>query len=146
MNTPQSTRFSIRINRNLYEWVKQYAQRMHTTASALVKDHLESLQHSQAEPPVTVPTVDAHADAQLEPADCEIQRLTEMLAEKGSEIQRLHKQLESRDEQLESALRSLDHAQQLLAVQTKTNAALTDRLQAIEDLRNRPWWKRLFGR
>ena len=35
----------------------------------------------------------------------------------------------------------IDHLTQLLAVQTKTNALLTDRLQAIEDIRHRPWWR-----
>ena len=61
------------------------------------------------------------------------------------EIQHLRNQLTRRDEQIEALTRSLDQAQQLLAVQTKTNASLTDRLQAIGDMRHRPWW-RFWGR
>ena len=57
------------------------------------------------------------------------------------EIQHLRNQLTRRDEQIEALTRSLDQAQQLLAVQTKTNASLTDRLQAIGDMRHRPWWR-----
>jgi flagellar capping protein FliD len=57
------------------------------------------------------------------------------------EIQHLRNQLTRCDEQIDALTRSLDQAQQLLAVQTKTNASLTDRLQAIEDMRHRPWWR-----
>ena len=51
-----------------------------------------------------------------------------------------------RDEQIESQAKQIDHLTQLLAVQTKTNAALTDRLHAIEDMRKLSWWKRIFRR
>jgi len=61
----------------------------------------------------------------------------------ASEIQHLRAQLVSRDEQI-------DHLTQLLAMQTKTTAALTEQLDAsrqmIEDMRRRklPLLKRLF--
>jgi len=61
-----------------------------------------------------------------------------------SEISHLREQLARRDEQI-------DHLTQLLAMQTKTTAALTEQLSAerqmIEDMRDRkPMWKRLFRR
>ena len=40
----------------------------------------------------------------------------------------------------------IDHLHQLLAMQTKTTAALTERLQAIEDMRRWNWWQRLRRR
>ena len=49
-------------------------------------------------------------------------------------ISKLEKQTEIKDQQI-------DHITQLLAVQTKTNALLADRLQVIEDMRHRPWWR-----
>ncbi|HSG41689.1 MAG TPA: helix-turn-helix domain-containing protein [Anaerolineales bacterium] len=91
-------------------------------------------------------------NSQLERADFEIAHLSESLEEKTVENQRLWKQLDQvneqlqrRDEHIESLTQEIDHLTQLLAMQTKTTAGLTDRLQAIEDLRNRPWWKRVFG-
>jgi excisionase family DNA binding protein len=68
-----------------------------------------------------------------------------MCEQKQSEIEHLRAELAEKNRQIESLTQSLDHAQQLLAIQAKTNAALTDRLQVIEDLRTRqPFWKRIF--
>ena len=58
-----------------------------------------------------------------------------------SENEHLRSQLTRRDDTIESLAREIDHLTQLLAVQTKTNALLTDRSQAIEDIRHRPWWR-----
>ena len=55
-------------------------------------------------------------------------------------------QLSRRDDQIDALTQQNDHLTQLLAVQTKNNASLTGRLQAIEDMRHRPWWRRLFRR
>ena len=57
------------------------------------------------------------------------------------EIKHLRVQLTCRDDQIDALTQQNDHLTQLLAIQTKTNALLTDRLQAIEDIRHRPWWR-----
>ena len=85
------------------------------------------------------PTAVHSLKAQLERADSEICHLRDQLTEKDNQLTR-------RDEQIESQAHQLDHLTQLLAVQTKTNAVLTDRLHAIEDMRKRPLWKRIFIR
>lgn len=51
----------------------------------------------------------------------------------------LRSELARRDEQI-------DHLTQLLAMQTKTTAALTERLQASQDMRRWNLWKRLRRR
>ena len=86
----------------------------------------------------------------LQCANIDIQHLREELRRADSETQHLREQLRGqlarRDDQIDALTRSLDQAQQLLAVQTKTNASLTDRLQALEDMRHRPWWRRILSR
>ena len=84
-------------------------------------------------------------DSQLQQANLSIQHISERIKEKECENLKLHSYLARRDDAIDSLTREVDHLIQLLAVQTKTNALLTDRLQAIEDLRRRPWW-RLWGR
>jgi excisionase family DNA binding protein len=84
--------------------------------------------------------------SQLQQANLSIQHISERLKEKECENRKLHGYLARRDDAIESLTREVDHLTQLLAVQTKTNTSLTDRLQAIEDLRHRPWWRRLFRR
>jgi len=56
----------------------------------------------------------------------------------------LREQLARRDDQIESLTRALDQNQQLLAVQTKTSAQLSERLQLLEDRRKQSWIKRVF--
>jgi len=81
----------------------------------------------------------------------------ELLSRADSFIAHLREQLACRDEQIDAhqkqidnLTQQIDHLTQLLAVQTKTNATLTEQLSAkkemIEDLRRRPWWKRIFSR
>lgn len=83
-------------------------------------------------------------------APCDVRALKAQLERADSEIQHLREQLARREETIESLLQQQNQLQQLLAVQTKTNAALTEQLDAerqmIEDLRRRSWWKRLFRR
>jgi len=137
----KNTRFSIRISTDLYEWVKGYAQRMNTSVSALVKEYLESLRTTQESPP-DMP-VDAQTDVPLERADFERQHLTERVEEKTNQILYLRDLISEKDEQI-------DRFQQLLAMQSKNTAALTEQLETgrrmIEDQRRRKpsVWKRVF--
>lgn len=64
---------------------------------------------------------------------------TALIEQLRSEIQHLREQLARRDEQV-------DPLTKLLAMQTKTTAALTERLQAIEDMRHMNRWQRLLRR
>ncbi|MAE40149.1 MAG: hypothetical protein CML07_04385 [Psychrobacter sp.] len=68
-------------------------------------------------------------------ADFEVAHLTELVEEKTDQVKHLREQLTRRDDTIESLTREIDHLTQLLAVQTKTNASLTDRLQVIDDWR-----------
>ena len=63
--------------------------------------------------------------------------LERLIHQQQAEIYHLRDQLARRDEHIESLTQEIDHLTQLLAVQTKTNASLTDRLQMIEDMRQR---------
>jgi hypothetical protein len=69
-------------------------------------------------------------------ADKEIRRLIELLEEKACEIQRLSERLEKRDEQLRLALGALEQSQELLALQTKTCAAVMDCLRRTKGIEN----------
>lgn len=96
--------------------------------------------------------------ARLERADFERKHLMESLEEKECNLQRALKQLDRRDETiesltgtLESLTREIDHLTQLLALKEKNLAVVTEQLDAerqmIEEMRNRdPLWKRLFRR
>ncbi|MBI1926932.1 excisionase family DNA-binding protein [Candidatus Poribacteria bacterium] len=77
--------------------------------------------------------MDNPVSSQLE---SENEPLRDLLQRADSEIQHLREQLVRRDEQI-------DHLTQLLAMQTKTTAVLTERLQASQDMRRLHWWKRL---
>jgi len=113
----------------------------------LVTEYIESLRKPQASPSdEAYEREHTGYERRMERADSEIAHLIEQVEEKAAEIQHVRdqltekdRQLANRDDQLESILRSLDQAQQLLAVQTKTSVSLTGRLQMIEDLRHRPW-------
>src|SRR5574341_1689618 len=129
MNDSKEARLTVRVNNELHNWVKLYAQRVNKTMSVLVTDYLESLRQGNDPKTDAVPS-ESHLTAQLERADSEIQHLREQLAR--------------RDEQI-------DHLTQLLAMQTKTTTALTEQLDAsrqmIEDLRHPlPLWKQWFRR
>ena len=126
-------RFTIRIREDLHEWFKVYAQKLNTSMSTLMTQYLESLRDGNS----SVQQGAEQTDEQIKRVGFEIAHLNELLEEKTDQAQYLR-------EQLGRTHQSLDQAQQLLAVQTKTNASLTDRLQAIEDMRHRPWWLRLF--
>lgn len=88
--------------------------------------------------------------SQLERADFEIQHLTERVEEKTNQILYLRDLLTEKDEQLARRDEQIDHLTQLLAMQSKTTAALTEQLDAhralIEDMRRRkmPLLKRIF--
>lgn len=124
MNDSKEARLTVRVNTDLHDWVKLYAQRVNKTMSTLVIDYLESLRQGNELNPHAVPN-ESHLKAPLDRAD--------------SEIKHLRDQLVRRDEQI-------DHLTQLLAMQTKTTAALTERLHMIEDMRRRKRsvWKRIF--
>ena len=95
-----------------------------------------------------------HIKAQLERANLELAYLSKALGERAEETQRLHKMLTHRDEQVDTLQRALDQDQHILAMQTKTNLALTEQLQTsqqlIEDLRKpsyrKGFWSRLLYR
>ena len=63
-----------------------------------------------------------------------------------SEIDHLRSEVAEKNRQLESQAQQIDRFQQLLAMQTKITAALTERMHMIEDLRRRklPLLKRIF--
>ena len=73
--------------------------------------------------------------AKLEQANSENTLLREQL-------NLLRDQLTEKDNQLAHRNEQINHLTQFLAVQTKTSAALTDRLQMIEDMRNRSLFRR----
>lgn len=77
---------------------------------------------------------------------CERRALKAQLERADSEIQYLRQQLTEKDNQLSRRDEQIDHLTQLLAMQSKTTAALTERLGAIEDMRRLHWWKRLIRR
>ncbi|MCZ6676577.1 MAG: hypothetical protein O7E52_04930 [Candidatus Poribacteria bacterium] len=62
--------------------------------------------------------------------------------------ERLEGQLHEKDRQLQEKDKQISELHQLLALQSKTTAQLTDQLEAIkqlEDMRQRAsWWRRLF--
>ncbi|MBI1924376.1 excisionase family DNA-binding protein [Candidatus Poribacteria bacterium] len=95
--------------------------------------------------------------ARLERADVERKHLMESLEEKECNLQRALKQLDRRDETiesltgtLESLTREIDHLTQLLALKEKHVAVVTSQLETsremIEDMRQRKpsVWKRIF--
>jgi excisionase family DNA binding protein len=84
--------------------------------------------------------------ARLTQADFEVAHVSERVEEKTDQIRHLRAQLSHLQEQNTTLAKSLDQCQQLLAVQTKTSAALTDRLTAIEDRAHRSWFRRVFRR
>ena len=64
----------------------------------------------------------------------------ELVDQLRSEVERMAKLLERKDEQT-------DHLQQLLAVSQKSIQQLTEQNQfLLEDTRRRTWWKRIFRR
>ena len=64
----------------------------------------------------------------------------ELVDQLRSEVERMAKLLERKDEQT-------DHLQQLLAVSQKSIQQLTEQNQLLlEDQRHRPWWKLLLRR
>ena len=137
MDTQKETRLIIRINPNLHQWFKAYAQRMHTTMSTLVIENVETLRNSQEAPSA----MDEQADEQM---------YVQQLERAYAEIQHLRDQLTRRDEQIHALQRSLDQAQQLLAIQTKTTAALTEQNQLLLEDKHKPrkrsFWDRLLYR
>ena len=143
MDKSQEVRFTIRMDAELHHWLKQFAQDTNTSMSQLVIAYVETLRNP-------APVADAESSEPLcEHTDTEFQILTDQLKSNENEINRLYEQLLHKDEQLDSALQSLDQSQQLLAVQTQTSAALTKQLGGAQlmlaDMRKRPaGWKRVF--
>ena len=133
MDISKDTRLIIRINSQLHQWFKAYAQRTHTTMSTLVIESIENLRGSPESPAAS----DKQGSAQqLERAD--------------SEIQHLREQLTRRDGHIESLTQEIDRLTQVVAMSQKNIGALTEQLddsrQMIEDMRSRSWWKRLLRR
>jgi predicted site-specific integrase-resolvase len=87
--------------------------------------------------------IDGRWVVQSDEQDVQTVDQTALVDQLKSENAHLREQLARRDEQI-------DHLTQLLAMQTKTTAALTEQLDAsrqmIEDMRRRNWWKRLLRR
>ena len=100
---------------------------------------------------------------QLQRADVEIAHLTERVEEKTDQIEHLREQLPRRDDTIESLTREINHLTQVVAMSQKNIATLTDQLSVMRDseggdfklppsesqlegIRQRPWWRRLFGR
>ena len=140
MESPKSTRFCIRINTKLYEWIKEYAQRMNTNASAVVKSYFDTLRAEDGH------TLDEPLDARKQSA--EVQRLVELNEERANQIQHLRDQLTEKDNQLVRRDEQIDHFQQIVAMSQKNIGALTEQLsdsrQLIEDMRQRKTvWQRL---
>ena len=75
------------------------------------------------------------------PAQGNVPHLQQQLERADDEIKHLREQLTRRDEQV-------DNFQQLLGLAQKNIAQLTEQLdsnrQMLEDMRRRPWWKRLL--
>lgn len=83
--------------------------------------------------------LDAHEGSHDDHEGSQEEHPREQLARADSEIAHLRFRLARRDEQI-------DHLTQLLALAQKNVSMLTDRLQALEEMRHRSWWKRLFRR
>ena len=143
MDTPKEVRFTIRMNAELHQWLKQFALGTNNSMSQLVIEYVENLRNPK-------PVADASPSEQpSEHTDTEFQMLSYQLKSNENEINRLYEQLTHKDEQLDSTLQSLDQSQQLLAVQTKMSETLTDQLGTsqlmLSDMRKRPvGWKRVF--
>jgi excisionase family DNA binding protein len=91
---------------------------------------------------------DQNSDNGVEsPLESENRNLRAQLLRADSEITHLREQLARHDDQLTALTQSLDQAQQLQAIQAKTNAQLTDQLdssrQLIEEKLSRSLWQRL---
>jgi len=71
---------------------------------------------------------------------------SDQASDQATLIEQLRRENEHLKSQLTTKDEQIDHLQQLLAIQTKTNASLTERITAIEDMRSRSWFKRLFRR
>jgi exonuclease VII large subunit len=151
MNPSKTPRFTIRINPELHEWFKAYASRMNTSMSELVIEYIGKLRHPKA---VLSDTPYEHKhrtyEQEIERADCKLTHDIELAEEKTGEIHHLRAELAEKNRQIETLLQQLSHSQQLLAMQTKNNAALTEQLdtsrQMIEDMRRRkiPLLRRIF--
>ena len=134
MDKQKDTRLIIRINTNLHQWFKAYAQRMHTTMSTLVIESIQELRNPQE----SQSTIDNQSSEpvyaqQLQRADSEIQYLRDLLTH--------------RDEQI-------DHLTQVVGMAQKNISHLTEQLDSsrelIEDMRNpvqrKGFWSRLLYR
>ncbi|MBI1925988.1 hypothetical protein HYR99_17265 [Candidatus Poribacteria bacterium] len=151
MNASSSPRFTVRMDRVLHEWFKAYASRMNTSMSELVIEYIENLRHPKA---VVSDALYEQKHRTYEPererADLALQHAIELAEEKTEEIHHLRAELTAKNQQIESLMQHLDQGQQLLAMQTKNNAALTDELKAsrrmLEEMRRRKpsVFKRVF--
>lgn len=129
MNISKEARITVRVNDELHHWVKLFAQRVNKSMSVLIIEYLESLQQGTEHQTDT--------DHQL-------------IEEKTNQILYLRDILTEKDEQLARRDEQIDHLTQLLAMQSKTTAMLTEQLDTsramIEDMRRRkmPLLKRIF--
>ena len=136
MDKSKDVRFTIRMDAELHQWLKQFALGTNRNMSELVIEYVENLRNP-------APIEDAElSEQECEHTDTEFQMLIDRLQSNADEINRLYEQLTHKDEQLDSALQSIDQSQQLLAVQTKISDTLTDQLGTsqlmLEDMRKRP--------
>ena len=92
----------------------------------------------------------AHLKEKLSRSDFEIAHLSDLVEEKTDQIKHLRAQLAEKDNQLARRDEQIDHLTQVVAMSQKNIGALTEQLldsrQMIEDMRNRPWWKRIKRR
>lgn len=150
MNSSSSPRFTVRMNPSLHEWFKTYASRMNTSMSELVIEYIGKLRHPKAVLS-DAPYEHKHRtyEQEIERADLERKHYIELAEEKTGEIHHLRAELTEKNRQIETLLQQLSHSQQLLAIQSKTTAALTEQNQLLlEDQRHRErnmsWFKRTF--
>lgn len=72
------------------------------------------------------------------------ENLNAILHEKDCRIADLQQQVDNLQEQLGRRDETVDHLTQLVAIAQKNVLVLTERFQAIEDMRKRSFWQRLL--
>lgn len=158
--------------------VSEYAEKKNISKQAVYKQikagKLPSFKNADGEIEVKVESVDADStevDAeltgplakQLEHLNQTVNQLSTAFNEKDNQTEHFHQlrqhevdtlqgQLQTKDQQISQLHEQIDHLTQLLAVQTKTTASLSEQLEAsrlmIEDMRKPlpSFWQRFTGR
>lgn len=144
MNTQQAARHHDVSERTILRWIKQgKLNAVQERGRWVIRHGGHDVRHDEQNVRHTAPPDVRHVghEDMVQQLQAENAHLRELIRQNSDQLAR-------RDEQAASLTEQIDHLTQLLAVQTKTNAALTDRLPVIEDMHNRrrPLWRRIFSR